>query len=56
MGALRRAVVDGDVKRGSLMAGQSVGLCDEILPLEAIVKELLEDGERELGRVMRMLG
>ncbi len=55
MGALRRAVVDGDVKKGSLMAGQSVGLVDEIKPLGAIIAELVEDGERELERVLHTL-
>src|SRR3546814_2737093 len=28
-GALRRAVIDGDVENGSLMAGQSVGMVSE---------------------------
>lgn len=55
MGALRRAVVDGDVKRGSLMAGQSVGLVGEIKALADIVAELVEDGERELQKVLGML-
>ena len=55
MGALRRAVVEGDVKKGSLMAGQSVGLVDEIKPLGAIIAELLEDGERELEKVLHSL-
>ena len=32
-GALRRAVVDGDVENGSLMAGQSVGLVRRIQPV-----------------------
>ncbi len=40
-GALRRAVVDGDVESGSVMAGQSVGLVTEIQPMQAIVEELL---------------
>ncbi len=56
LGALRRAVVDGDVKTGSLMAGQSVGLVDEVKPLAAILRELIEDAERELDRVARRLG
>ena len=29
LGSLRRAVVDGDVKMGSVMAGQSAGLVKE---------------------------
>lgn len=51
MGALRDAVVDGDVKKGSLMAGQSVGLVDKVLPLKGIVDEMIEDAEAELQRL-----
>ncbi len=56
LGALRRAALEGDVKTGSLMAGQSVGLVDEVKPLAQIVRELVEDAERELERVARALG
>lgn len=41
-GALRRAVIEGDVERGSLMAGQSVGLVTREQSTRAIVEELLE--------------
>ena len=40
-GALRRAVQDGDVESGSLMAGQSVGQIKAIEPLHDIVASLL---------------
>jgi enoyl-[acyl-carrier protein] reductase II len=53
MGALRNAVVDGDLKQGSLMAGQSVGLVNEIKPLRGIMAELVEDAEAELRRIQR---
>ena len=49
-GALRRAVVDGDVENGSLMAGQSVGLVRRVQPVAAILAELLEQAERALAR------
>lgn len=49
-GALRRAVVDGDVANGSVMAGQSVGMvCDE-KPVGAILDELIEQAECGLLR------
>lgn len=51
MGALRRAVLEGDVSYGSLMAGQSVGLVDNILPVAEILEELVRDTEVELRRV-----
>jgi enoyl-[acyl-carrier protein] reductase II len=40
-GALRRAVIDGDVEDGSLMAGQSVGMVTREQPAAEIVAELL---------------
>ena len=40
-GALRRAVIDGDVENGSLMAGQSVGMVTREQPTSEIVRELI---------------
>ncbi|MBN2643769.1 MAG: nitronate monooxygenase [Victivallales bacterium] len=48
IGALRQAAVDGDVERGSLMAGQSVGLVDQIVPVSALLQELMEDAGEEI--------
>ncbi|RLC48283.1 MAG: hypothetical protein DRI23_10545 [Candidatus Cloacimonadota bacterium] len=47
-GTLRQAVQDGDVQNGSLMAGQSVGLVNEVKPIKEIMKNLIEDAEEEL--------
>jgi enoyl-[acyl-carrier protein] reductase II len=55
VGALHDAVVDGDVSRGSLMAGQSVGLVNEIKPLQAIMDEMIQDAEAELLRLRHLL-
>jgi enoyl-[acyl-carrier protein] reductase II len=41
-GALRRAVVDGDVESGSLMAGQSVGMVTREQPTAEIIDELVD--------------
>ncbi len=41
-GALRRAVIDGDVERGSLMAGQSVGMVSGEQTAAEILNELVE--------------
>jgi enoyl-[acyl-carrier protein] reductase II len=51
MGRLRDAVVDGDISHGSIMAGQSVGLVDKIMPVRDIITELVNDTELELQRV-----
>ena len=40
-GALRRAVIDGDVENGSLMAGQSVGMVTKEQPAAEIIRELI---------------
>lgn len=48
IGALRQAAVDGDVERGSLMAGQSVGLVNKIVPVAALLQELMEDAGDEI--------
>lgn len=49
-GALRRAVVDGDVEGGSLMAGQSVSLVTEEEPVADIIAKLMAQSEAALGR------
>ncbi|MFC1718196.1 NAD(P)H-dependent flavin oxidoreductase, partial [Candidatus Poribacteria bacterium] len=55
MGALRRAVMDGDIAGGSLMAGQSVGLVKESQSIQEIFDELLRDIEDELRIVKENL-
>ena len=49
-GALRRAVIDGDVEHGSLMAGQSVGMVTQEEPVAEIVAALMAESEAALGR------
>ena len=48
-GALRRAVIDGDVENGSLMAGQSVGMVSREEPVADIVEELMAQCEAALA-------
>jgi enoyl-[acyl-carrier protein] reductase II len=40
-GALRRAVIEGDVENGSVMAGQSVGMVTAEQPTAEIIQELV---------------
>ncbi|ANU06491.1 NAD(P)H-dependent flavin oxidoreductase [Paraurantiacibacter namhicola] len=49
-GALRRAVIDGDVENGSLMAGQSVGMVKEEEPVADIIAALMAESEAALTR------
>ena len=48
-GSLQKAVIDGDVETGSLMAGQSVSLVKEIQSVKNIFKELIEQMDNQLN-------
>ena len=43
LGSLRRAVVDGDVKMGSVMAGQSAGLVKEQMSCQELIRKLVKE-------------
>ena len=45
LGGLRRAVVAGDVRMGSMMAGQCAGLVREILPCSELVPQLMQEAK-----------
>jgi enoyl-[acyl-carrier protein] reductase II len=47
-GALRRAVIEGDVETGSVMAGQSVGMVNREEPVAAIIQELVDEAAAAL--------
>ncbi|WP_374447997.1 NAD(P)H-dependent flavin oxidoreductase [Stella sp.] len=49
-GALRRAVIDGDVETGSLMAGQSVGMVTREQPTAEIIAELVDQAVAALAQ------
>jgi len=48
-GALRRAVIDGDVEHGSVMAGQSVGMVTAEQPTAEIIAELIDQACRAIA-------
>jgi len=47
-GALKRAVIDGDVESGSVMAGQSVGMVKREEPVADIIAELVDEAAAAL--------
>ncbi len=51
IGGLRRAVLEGDVERGSVMMGQVAGMVHEIRPLRQIFEELYNGGKAVLEQV-----
>jgi enoyl-[acyl-carrier protein] reductase II len=54
-GRLRAAIVDGDVKEGSVMAGQSAGLVGDLLPVKEIVERIVAEAEETMRRSARLL-
>ena len=45
LGSLRKAVVEGDVINGSVMAGQSAAMIRDILPCKEIIEKLIAQAE-----------
>ena len=53
IGGLRKAAVDGDVERGSVMAGQSVGMVRKVQPVREIIGEFFETALEEIRKHRR---
>jgi len=49
-GALRRAVIDGDIEHGSVMAGQSVGMVTKEEPIADIIAALMTEAADALHK------
>lgn len=54
LGSLRRAVYDGDVENGSVMAGQICGLIKEIKPVKTQIEELFADANKVIDSLNRI--
>ena len=50
LGSLRRAVYDGDVENGSVMAGQIAGLVNEIRPVKNIIEDVIIEAREVLKK------
>ena len=50
VGGLRRAVYEGDLETGSLMAGQIAGLVREVKPVSEIVRDMVREAAEILSR------
>lgn len=51
LGSLKRAVLEGDVDTGSLMAGQVAGMVNEIKPVAKIIEELFDECKQEFKKL-----
>ena len=50
VGSLRNAVVDGDVKHGTVMAGQIAGLVKKEQACKEIIEEMMEEATALMQR------
>jgi len=55
VGSLRDAAIDGKTDRGSLMAGQSVGLVKKVQPLRDILEQLVSEADAAVAAVEQRL-
>ena len=53
-GRLKAAAINGDIDFGSVMAGQIVGMVNEILPAKEIIKRIMTDAENVMTRLKEM--
>ena len=49
LGGLRKAVVDGDVKTGSVMSGQIAGMVNEQMSCQALIQKLVRETDALIG-------
>ena len=47
---------EGDVEWGSVMSGQCAALVDEIRPAADIIKDMADEAEKTLARLMGSVG
>lgn len=55
LGRYRAAVLEGDVKTGSVMMGQIAGLVDKIMPAREIILEIVREADQVIGDMPRFL-
>jgi len=55
-GKLRKAVIEGDIKEGSVMAGQISGLIKEIKPVSQIIEDLMKEANDILKETCKSYG
>jgi enoyl-[acyl-carrier protein] reductase II len=54
-GTLRRAIVDGDVEHGSVMAGQSAGLINDVVPVQVLIERIVAEAEAILRKTADLI-
>jgi enoyl-[acyl-carrier protein] reductase II len=54
-GKLRLAAVDGDVKNGSVMAGQIAGMVNDVVPVRELIERIVTEAEEIIGQLQRVV-
>ncbi len=55
VGSLRRAMVDGDVENGTVMAGQVSAMVKKVQPVKDIIRDIINEAGLILGRLNRQV-
>jgi len=55
-GTLRAAMIDGDVEQGSVMAGQSAGLVNDVMPVQALIERIVAEAEAAIRGSAALVG
>ncbi|MCK4471943.1 MAG: nitronate monooxygenase, partial [Anaerolineae bacterium] len=50
-GKLRLAAIEGDMKNGSVMAGQIAGMVSDIVPAKELIERIVAEAEEIIGRL-----
>jgi enoyl-[acyl-carrier protein] reductase II len=50
-GKLRLASIDGDVKNGSVMAGQIAGMVNDVVPVKDLIERIVAEAEEIIGQL-----
>lgn len=51
LGSLRKAVLEGDTDRGSVMAGQICGMCNELTTVEEMITCMFDEAQQVLNKL-----
>jgi enoyl-[acyl-carrier protein] reductase II len=53
-GKLRLAAIEGDMVKGSIMAGQSCGLVHDIVPVKVLIERIISEAEEIIGGLQHL--
>ena len=56
IGGLRRAAVEGDIEKGSVMMGQIAGMISNVLSVKELFDQIMAEASVRIGEVSRLFG